>query len=66
MIWSARSPLHLTGGAATGGKLSYGPLQPQHLTQRKDTQLEPQWRKVFSQPPIIQVLPFKRMREACN
>ncbi len=26
-----------------------------------------QWgKKVFSQPPIVQVLPFKKMREACN
>ncbi len=26
-----------------------------------------QWgKKVFSQPPIVQVLPLKRMREACN
>ncbi len=26
-----------------------------------------QWgKKVFSQPPIVQVLPLKKMREACN
>ncbi len=26
-----------------------------------------QWgKKVFSQPPIVQVLPLKNMREACN
>ncbi len=26
-----------------------------------------QWgKKVFSQPPILQVLPLKKMREACN
>ena len=26
-----------------------------------------QWgKKVFSQPPIVQVLPTKKMREACN
>ena len=23
-------------------------------------------KKVFSQPPIVQVLPLKKMREACN
>ena len=29
--------------------------------------LEIQWgKKVFSQPPIVQVLPLKKMREACN
>ncbi len=28
---------------------------------------EVQWgKKVFSQPPIVQVLPLKKMREACN
>ena len=28
---------------------------------------EIQWgKKVFSQPPIVQVLPLKKMREACN
>ncbi len=26
-----------------------------------------QWgKKVFSQPPIVQVIPLKKMREACN
>ncbi len=26
-----------------------------------------QWgKKVFSQPPIVQVLPLKKMKEACN
>ncbi len=31
----------------------------------KETHL--QWgKKVFSQPPIVQVLPLKKMREACN
>ncbi len=24
------------------------------------------WKKVFSQPPIVQVLPLKKMREVCN
>ncbi len=29
--------------------------------------MELQWgKKVFSQPPIVQVLPLKKMREACN
>jgi hypothetical protein len=29
--------------------------------------LEIQWgKKVFSQPPIVQVLPLKKMREDCN
>ncbi len=29
--------------------------------------LDIQWgKKVFSQPPIVQVLPLKKMREACN
>jgi hypothetical protein len=29
--------------------------------------LKVQWgKKVFSQPPIVQVLPLKNMREACN
>ena len=28
---------------------------------------EIQWgKKVFSQPPIVQVLPLKKMRDACN
>ena len=31
------------------------------------TPTEIQWgKKVFSQPPIVQVLPLKKMREACN
>ena len=30
-------------------------------------QITIQWgKKVFSQPPIVQVLPLKNMREACN
>ncbi len=30
-------------------------------------QVDIQWgKKVFSQPPIVQVLPLKKMREACN
>ncbi len=30
-------------------------------------QINLQWgKKVFSQPPIVQVLPLKKMREACN
>ncbi len=29
--------------------------------------VELQWgKKVFSQPPIVQVLPLKKMREPCN
>ncbi len=32
-----------------------------------DGEIELQWgKKVFSQPPIVQVLPLKKMREACN
>ncbi len=35
------------------------------LTPARSTGL--QWgKKVFSQPPIVQVLPLKKMREACN
>ncbi len=31
------------------------------------TQKYIQWgKKVFSQPPIVQVLPLRKMREACN
>ncbi len=31
------------------------------------TESDIQWgKKVFSQPPIVQVLPLKKMREACN
>ena len=31
------------------------------------TDADIQWsKKVFSQPPIVQVLPLKKMREACN
>ncbi len=34
---------------------------------QKTTQYHIQWgKKVFSQPPIVQVLPLKKMREACN
>ena len=34
-----------------------------HCNQRADIQ----WgKKVFSQPPIVQVLPLKKMKEACN
>ncbi len=33
----------------------------------KLTMKDVQWgKKVFSQPPIVQVLPLKKMREACN
>ncbi len=36
-----------------------------HLTKKKYIYI--QWgKKVFSQPPIVQVLPLKKMREACN
>ncbi len=36
-------------------------------TQHTDTTTQIQWgKKVFSQPPIVQVLPLKNMREACN
>ncbi len=40
----------------------------QILTQSRDTPASHiQWgKKVFSQPPIVQVLPLKKMREACN
>ncbi len=32
-----------------------------------DIQMYLQWgKKVFSQPPIVQVLPLKKMRKACN
>ncbi len=50
-------------------------LKPYHdfmLLRRKRTHLIPsskkvQWgKKVFSQPPIVQVLPLKKMREACH
>ena len=33
----------------------------------KDMYVYVQWgKKVFSQPPIVQVLPLKKMREACT
>ena len=36
-----------------------------HSKALEDTHI--QWgKKVFSQPPIVQVLPLKKMREACN
>ncbi len=35
--------------------------------QRLYSRVHIQWgKKVFSQPPIVQVLPLKSMREACN
>ena len=41
-------------------------FQMSHLTcKKKGTDL--QWGKeVFGQPPIVQVLPLTKMREACN
>ncbi len=34
---------------------------------RKPAEQSIQWgKKVFSQPPIVQVLPLRKMREACN
>ncbi len=34
---------------------------------KRVTDIYIQWgKKVFSQPPIVQVLPLKKMREACN
>ena len=34
---------------------------------KRVTLMNIQWgKKVFSQPPIVQVLPLKKMREACN
>ncbi len=38
-----------------------------HLVSLKHYEPNIQWgKKVFSQPPIVQVLPLKKMREACN
>ncbi len=56
---SARIKHHLT---STEGPYPFPKIQC-------DMQLGPyiQWgKKVFSQPPIVQVLPLKKMREACN
>ncbi len=36
-------------------------LLPEHVQCEASTA-----EKVFSQPPIVQVLPLKKMREACN
>ncbi len=37
------------------------------LHKKKIIYIYIQWgKKVFSQPPIVQVLPIKKMREACN
>ncbi len=36
-------------------------------TRENNKRHDLQWgKKVFSQPPIVQVLPLKKMREACN
>ncbi len=38
-----------------------------YLYKTKKNNIYIQWgKKVFSQPPIVQVLPLKKMREACN
>ncbi len=38
-----------------------------NLYKKKHKKKTIQWgKKVFSQPPIVQVLPLKKMREACN
>ena len=40
---------------------------PPNLTSHDYSPCFIQWsKKVFSQPPIVQVLPLKKMREACN
>ncbi len=42
-------------------------INKQHCGCLADKALLIQWgKKVFSQPPIVQVLPLKKMREACN
>ncbi len=46
-------------------------LESSHLIQKAiysfSRHMYIQWgKKVFSQPPIVQVLPLKKMREACN
>ncbi len=43
------------------------PLQRHRLLSSVHIYIYIQWgKKVFSQPPIVQVLPLKKMREACN
>ncbi len=40
---------------------------PNKLVFPLNTHIYTQWgKKVFSQPSIVQVLPLKKMREACN
>ncbi len=49
----------------TQNKLFWRILVTKQLTVAIDFHI--QWgKKVFSQPPIVQVLPLKKMREACN
>uniref|UniRef100_A0A8C7LC33 Annexin n=1 Tax=Oncorhynchus kisutch TaxID=8019 RepID=A0A8C7LC33_ONCKI len=39
----------------------------EYLSLSQYSAIQVQWgKKVFSQPPIVQVLPLKKMREACN
>ncbi len=42
-------------------------MHTQGVTATNYSSLHVQWgKKVFSQPPIVQVLPLEKMREACN
>ncbi len=42
-------------------------MDTEYHQKAKNMYLSIQWgKKVFSQPPIVQVLPLKKMREACN
>ncbi len=48
-------------------KFEFGTINNCELVFSFLVELQIQWvKKVFSQPPIVQVLPLKKMREACT
>ncbi len=77
LVWQLSYIILLFGGSLGSGHSRLGAL-PQdsmptmyyHTQQIRITFIvvvDVQWgKKVFSQPPIVQVLPLKKMREACN